>query len=96
MYVDGKLANESKAAATKTLFDNETTLKIGQDFNEDATRFFNGVIDQVASFNRALTQAEINTAMEGDIMTVDPIGRLPITWAKLKRDLNQNKFESWD
>ena len=53
MYVDGKLANDSKATATKTLFDNETTLKIGQDFNEDAKRFFNGVIDEVAIFNRA-------------------------------------------
>ena len=88
MYVDGKLANESKAAATKTLFDNETPLKIGQDFNEDATRFFNGIIDEVAIFNRALTQAEIKTAMEGDIMMVDPTGRLPIIWSKLKRHLN--------
>ena len=88
MYVDGKLANESKAAATKTLFDNETTLKIGQDFNEDATRFFNGIIDEVAIFNRALTQAEIKTAMEGDIMTVGPAGRLSVTWAKLKGEFH--------
>ena len=88
MYVDGKLANESKAAATKTLFDNETPLKIGQDFNEDATRFFNGIIDEIAIFNRALTQAEIKTALEGDIMMVDPTGRLPIIWSKLKRHLN--------
>ena len=88
MYVDGKLANESKAAATKTLFDNETTLKIGQDFNEDAKRFFNGIIDEVAIFNRALTQAEIKTAMEGDIMTVEPAGRLSVTWAKLKGEFH--------
>ena len=88
MYVDGKLANDSKATATKTLFDNETTLKIGQDFNEDATRFFNGIIDEVAIFNRALTQAEIKTVMEGDFMAVDPTGRLSITWAKLKRQLH--------
>ena len=88
MYVDGKLVAESKATLTKTLFDNKSALRIGQDFNEDAKRFFNGIIDEVAIFNRALTQAEIKTAMEGDIMTVDPIGRLPITWAKLKRDLN--------
>ncbi len=88
MYVDGKLANDSKATATKTLFDNETTLKIGQDFNEDAKRFFIGVIDEVAIFNRALNEAEIKTAMEGDFMAVDPTGRLSITWAKLKRQLH--------
>ena len=88
MYVDGKLANDSKATATKTLFDNETTLKIGQDFNEDAKRFFNGVIDEVAIFNRTLNEAEIKTVMEGDFMAVDPTGRLSITWAKLKRQLH--------
>ena len=88
MYVDGKLANDSKATATKTLFDNETTLKIGQDFNEDAKRFFNGVIDEVAIFNRALNEAEIKTVMEGDFMAVDPTERLSITWAKLKRQLH--------
>ncbi|MCS5611856.1 MAG: LamG domain-containing protein [Candidatus Poribacteria bacterium] len=88
MYVDGKLANDSKATATKTLFDNETTLKIGQDFNEDAKRFFNGVIDEVAIFNRALNEAEIKTVMKGDFMAVDPTGRLSITWAKLKRQLH--------
>ena len=87
MYVDGKLVAESKATLTKTLFDNKSALRIGQDFNEDATRFFIGVIDEVAIFNRAVTQAEIKTAMEGDIMPVDPDGRLSITWARLKGEL---------
>jgi len=87
MYIDGKLEAENKATATKELFDNNTPLRIGQDFNEDATRFFIGVIDEVAIFNRAVTQAEIKTAMEGDIMSVDPDGRLSITWARLKGEL---------
>ena len=84
MYIDGKLEAENKSTATKELFDNDTSLRIGQDFNEDTTRFFIGVIDEMAIFNRALTQAEIKTAMEGDIMSVDPDGRLSITWARLK------------
>ena len=88
MYVDGKLVAESKATLTKTLFDNKSALRIGQDFNEDAKRFFNGIIDEVAIFNRALTQAEIKTAMEGDIMTVEPAGRLSVTWAKLKGEFH--------
>ena len=88
MYVDGKLVAENKDVATKTLFDNETTLKIGQDFNDDPKRFFNGIIDEAAMFNRALTRAEIKTAMEGDIMTVGPAGRLSVTWAKLKGEFH--------
>ena len=40
MYIDGKLEAENKSTATKELFDNDTSLRIGQDFNEDATRFF--------------------------------------------------------
>ena len=87
MYIDGKLEAENKSTATKELFDNDTPLRIGQDFNEDATRFFIGVIDEVGIFNRAVTQAEIKTAMEGDIMSVDPDGRLSITWARLKGEL---------
>ena len=39
MYIDGKLEAENKSTATKELFDNDTPLRIGQDFNEDATRF---------------------------------------------------------
>ena len=87
MYIDGKLEAENKATATKELFDNNTPLRIGQDFNEDAKRFFIGVIDEVAIFNRALSQVEIKTAMEGDIMSVDLDGRLLITWARLKGGL---------
>ena len=49
--------------------------------------FFIGVIDEMAILNRALTQAEIKTAMEGDIMSVDLDGRLLITWARLKGGL---------
>jgi hypothetical protein len=85
MYIDGELANESKAAATKTLFDNNTPLSIGTDFNDDATRFFDGSIDEVAIFNRALTEAEVQKAMDGNIAAVDAGGKLALTWGGLKR-----------
>ena len=64
MYVDGKLEAENKSTATKELFDNNAPLRIGPDFNEDATRFFVEVIDEAAIFNRDLTQVEIKIDME--------------------------------
>ena len=58
MYIEGKLESENKSTATKELFDNDASLRIGQDFNGDATQFFAGVIDEADIFNRALTQVE--------------------------------------
>jgi len=87
MYIDGNLTNESKATATKTLFDNNTPLRIGTDFNDEDTRFFNGSIDEVAIFDRALTEAEIQKAMDGDIAPVNPGGKLALTWGGLKGGL---------
>jgi len=84
MYVDGNLANESKANATESIFDNNTPMRIGTDFNDEDTRFFNGIIDEVAVFNRALTEAEIKAAMQGDIQAVDANGKLAITWGEMK------------
>ena len=84
MYVDGELVNESDAKVTDTLFDNETPMRIGTDFNDEDKRFFNGIIDEVAVFNRVLTQAEIQQAMKGDILAIDTSGKLSTTWALLK------------
>ena len=89
MYVDGKLVAESKATLTKTLFDNKSALRIGQDFNEDAKRFFNGIIDEVAIFNRALTQAEIQVVMKGNFLSkatsvTATADKLSVTWSQLK------------
>lgn len=58
MYIEGKLESENKSTATKELFVNDASLRIGQDFNGDATQFFVGVIDEADIFNRALTQVE--------------------------------------
>ena len=85
MYVDGKLEKESKATATKTLFDNNIPLSIGADFNiGEAKRHFNGRIDEVAIFSRVLSEAEIQKAMEGEVQAVDAVGKLTTTWGALK------------
>jgi hypothetical protein len=49
---------------------------------------FNGVIDDVAFFNVALAEADIQTLMnnglKGSITAVDPSGKLAATWAGIK------------
>ena len=86
MYVDGKLEKESKATVTKTIFDNNVPLSIGADFNiGEEIRHFNGLIDEVAIFNRVLSEAEIQKAMEGEVQAVDAVGKLTTTWGAIKR-----------
>ena len=47
---------------------------------------FEGALDEVAVFNRALSQAEVNEVMEGigQILSVKAEEKLPITWGKIK------------
>lgn len=85
MYVDGELVNESDANATESIFDNTTPMRIGTDFNDEAKRFFDGPIDEVAVFNRVLTQAEIQTAMQGDVLAVDAMDKLAVVWGQIKQ-----------
>ncbi len=87
MYVDGTMVSESDAAATVSIFDNNTPMRIGTDFNDEAKRFFDGIIDEVAVFNRVLTDAEVQAAMDGDILAVDASDKLTTTWGGLKNRL---------
>ena len=88
MYVDGQLVGESQATATAFIFDNETPMRIGTDFNDEDKRFFNGSIDEVAVFDRALTQAEVVEAMQGNLLgqatPVEAVGKLAVTWGQVR------------
>ena len=47
---------------------------------------FDGALDEVAVFNRALSQAEIKDAMEGidKLLAVEAADRLTTTWGQIK------------
>jgi hypothetical protein len=62
-------------------------MTVGTDFNEEEKRYFNGIIDEVAVFNRVLTDTEVQTAMQGDILAVDVSDKLATTWGGLKNGL---------
>jgi hypothetical protein len=52
-------------------------------------RWFKGMIDEVAIFNRAITDKEITQIMGGlqNVLAVDPKGKLAATWSQLKSSL---------
>ena len=50
-------------------------------------RYYNGIIDEFALFNRGLSKGEIKDIQDNiqDILAVEPDAKLPTTWGLLKR-----------
>jgi len=88
-YLNG-VEGGSFAGNTGTLFGAESALGhiVGV---SDAGRFFDGLIDEAALFNQALTDGEIKTIMNDGLAKtmgltdVFPSGKLTTTWADIKQ-----------
>ena len=63
---------------------NDTDLRIGCAAGDPVYTFRNGSIDEVGLWRRALSQAEIETAMKG-FLAVSPRDRLSTTWGDIKQ-----------
>lgn len=50
-------------------------------------RHFNGIIDEVRFWNKALTEDEIKIEMEKSVASVHPSGKCATTWAQVKDNL---------
>jgi hypothetical protein len=81
IYIDGKLEFEDKAAAGAGKTDNGAPLEIGR---YRAERYWNGIIDEIRLWRKALTPEEVQQAMKGTILSVESEGKLPVTWGRLK------------
>lgn len=87
-YVDGK-KNEEKELSLEGDFSNSYSLKIGKHQSADS-RFFEGLIDEVVIFNKALTKDDINNIMTKgldealNIRAVSPAGKLATAWGVIK------------
>jgi hypothetical protein len=87
-YVNGVLesdiaedgATRAEMAAAGPLQANDRELLVGKYNNT-----FDGIIDEVAIYNRVLTEKEINKDMKGVLFAVSPAGRLATRWARIKR-----------
>lgn len=83
-YIDGKL--EQAIAADKGIdLTNEDDARIGRSSpGSDSADWYAGSIDEVRLYNRALTDAEVETNYKSRGAVVAPSGKLSITWGKIK------------
>lgn len=83
VYVNGELSSSKSVALN--IFSGNSALALAR-HGADA-QYFKGVIDEVAIFNRALSDSEIKAAMDGImrlILAVSPQDKLTVTWGKVK------------
>ena len=84
IYIDGE-ADGAAPAVDATYGENDQPLVFMVHFD----RWFPGMIDEVAIFNRALTENEIEQVMDGlapNVLSVEPVGKLAVTWGGLKEN----------
>ena len=61
-----------------------TEKRIGCAKNRPQFAFDKGAIDEVALWQRVLTQAEIRTVLKGNILSVSPSDKAATTWGDIK------------
>ena len=88
IYFDGKLNDGEGSAGAKPAKIDETTdegIFIGHNYSL-AGRFWDGIIDEVAIYNRALSAAEVEQLFKAPPVSsaVDSSGKLAVTWGKMK------------
>ena len=83
VYVDGEVAaeQEQKFDFTGT---NDQDLRIGCSKDRPQYTFENGSIDEAAIWRRALSEDEINEAMNGGLLAVSPLDKTATTWGSIK------------
>jgi hypothetical protein len=81
IYLDGKLDLEDKKAAGPGKTDNGAPLEIGR---YRAERYWDGILDELRLWQKALSEEEVTMAMEGNILSVEASGKLPIAWGLIK------------
>ena len=80
-YIDGKESHRAAAAGGPGI-KTDQPVRIG---NSPNGRHFDGVIDDVWLFDKALSADDINLIMTGRAATaVEPAGKLAVTWGTLK------------
>ena len=86
VYLDGEVLIDYPKTGDK-LVPIDAPLMLGTEEPPALNRYYNGVIDEFALFNRGLSQDEIKEIQGGiqEILAVDPDAKLPMTWGLLKR-----------
>ncbi|MBD3183937.1 hypothetical protein GF312_16755 [Candidatus Poribacteria bacterium] len=81
LYLDGVMHVDIPVSGD--IAETDEPLHIGDGNNE---RHFNGIIDEVRIYNKALTEDEVmqNFNVQSNLLAVDAEGKLSTTWARIK------------
>jgi len=81
LYIDGK--DDGAADAVDDVYGNNDQPLV---FMVHFDRWLKGMIDEVAIFNRAISDKEVTQIMGGlkNTLAVAPKGKLAVTWGQLK------------
>lgn len=85
IYLDGKVVGTG--AQSGKLTPNNSFLGIG--WREGSSHYWNGMLDEMAVFNKALTEKQIVSMMNNGVMSilaVQPRGKMATRWGELKTD----------
>ena len=88
-YLDGELAEAVEGPGKITYGKPTPTAVIGSASVEVPRELFNGYIDEIAIFNVALSEEDINEIIDNGlkgILAVDPKGKATTTWAAIKSE----------
>lgn len=85
IYIDGKMDSEG-GPTNGTDLTTESPLFIGASVRIGKTtrRYFEGIIDEVAIYNRVLTDNEIERNFKSEGLAVSPQEKIAIVWGELK------------
>ena len=82
LYVNGELENEVDHPEDE-VGKGEKSIWIGT-LNEGYAQAWNGLIDEVRIWSTILTEDEIKLSMAGELLPVEPSGKVTITWGRIK------------
>ena len=82
LYVNGELENEVDHPEAE-VSSGEAPLWIGT-LNQGYAQAWNGLIDEVRIWSSLLTEDEIQLSMDGELLPVQPHGKVTTTWGRIK------------
>ena len=82
LYVNGELENEVDHPEDE-VGRGEKSIWIGT-LNEGYAQAWNGLIDEVRIWSTILTEDEIKLSMAGELLPVQPAGKVTTTWGRIK------------
>ncbi len=82
LYLDGEFEKEASAGSA---FGRSGPHNLYIGLAKVYAQPFRGVIDEVAMYDRPLSEDEIQQDMEGAILSVEASGKLATTWGNLKK-----------